>query len=394
VASTVERSATAGRTPLRLLYFASFISSFDRFMMAPMLVSIAAELHGSVEDVSQAAAVYFLCYGIAQVGWAQVSDRLGRIRTLRLALTIAAIAGAASAAVPDIGWLVVARGVAGGTFAAAIPSTIVYIGDTVPVRVRQASLTDMITSTSLGIAVATVASGAIAEFATWRVAFALSAVVAGVLAVVMRGLTEPALPPRTSVLVSARAVLGNRVAQLVLLLAMFEGMVLLGTLTFLPATLHATGLSVTVAGLLTAAYGVAVLLFARLVKRRSKVSHPANLILVGGGAATVAYLLLTIDHRAVPVVVATVLIGAGWAFMHSTMQTWATDMAPAARATAVSLFAAALFTGSAISTAVLGPLVDGGRFQLAFLLSLAVAAPLTVIATIGRRRYRTRGHVA
>src|SRR5690606_16100594 len=108
---------------------------------------------------------------------------------------------------------------------------------------------------------------------------------------------------------------------------------------------------------------------------------PSTLILVGGGAATVAYLLLTVDHRAVPVVVATVLIGAAWAFMHSTMQTWATDMAPTARATAVSLFAAALFTGSAISTAVLGPLVDAGRFQLTFVLSLVVAAPLTVIAT-------------
>jgi len=394
VTDTVERSATAGRTPLRLLHFASFTSSFDRFMMAPMLVLIAVDLRGSVEDVSQAAATYFLCYGIAQVCWAQVSDRLGRIRTMRLALTIAAVAGLASAAVPSIGWLVVARGVAGGSFAAAIPSTLVYIGDTVPVNVRQAPLTDLMTSTSLGIAAATVAGGAIAEFASWRVAFALTAVVAGVLAIVMRRLTEPPLPPRTPIRTSARVVLGNPVALLVLGLAMLEGMVLLGTLTFLPTVLHATGLSVAVAGLLTAAYGVAVLLFARIVKRRSTVARPANLILIGGSAATAAYLLLSIDHRAVAVVVATVLIGAGWAFMHSTMQTWATDMAPNARATAVSLFAAALFTGSAISTAVLGPLVDGGRFQLAFLLSLSVAAPLTVVATIGRRRYRTRGHVA
>ncbi|MGH8967565.1 MAG: MFS transporter, partial [Actinomycetes bacterium] len=66
---------------LRLLQLGSFTSQFDRLMIAPMLVVIASEMGRSVEDVSLAAAIYFLCYGIAQVGWAVVSDRLGRVRT-------------------------------------------------------------------------------------------------------------------------------------------------------------------------------------------------------------------------------------------------------------------------------------------------------------------------
>lgn len=377
---------------LRLLQASSLTSNFDRLMIAPMLVVIAAEMDRSVEAVSQAAATYFLCYGFAQIIWAVVSDRLGRVRTMRLALLLAMVGGLASAAVPDIGWLVVARGVTGACFAAAIPGALVYVGDTVPVRVRQAPLTDLMTASAVGMALATMAAGAIADLTSWRVAFALTGVVAGALVFFMRDMTEPALGTPPPVWSSLKGVLTNRPALLVLVLVLAEGLVLLGPLTFLPVVLHASGLSVTVSGLLTAAYGASVLIFARVVKGRTKKMAPATLILIGGSSAVLAYVLLVINHDAVAVVAATVLLGGGWAFMHSTLQTWATDMAPGYRAMAVSLFATMLFTGSAIGAAIFGSLVDAGAFTTMFAITLAVSVPLVVTATLGRRRYATRGH--
>lgn len=386
------RAATADRRSLRLLQVGSFTSQFDRLMIAPMLVVIAAEMDRSVEAVSVAAAAYLLCYGVAQILWAMVSDRLGRVRTMRLALVLAMIGGLASAAVPDILWLVIARGVTGACMAAAIPGALVYIGDTVPVKVRQAPLTDLMTSSAVGMTMATVGAGIIADFASWRVAFALTAVVAGVLALFMGRMVEPELGPPPPVWGSLRGVLSNRTALLVLTLVLVEGLVLLGPLTFLPVVLHASGLSVTLSGLLTAAYGASVLIFARVVKARTTKAAPAMLILVGGSSAVLAYVLLVIDHGAVAVVVATVLLGGGWAFMHSTLQTWATDMAPGYRATAVSLFATMLFTGSAIGAAVFGSMVDAGQFTTMFAITLAVSVPLVVTAVLGRGRYATKGH--
>lgn len=357
-----------------------------------MLVVIAVEMGRSVEAVSQAAAVYFLCYGVAQVGWGVVSDRLGRVRTMRLALLLAMCGGLASAFVPDVGWLVAARGFTGACFAAAIPGALVYIGDTVPVRVRQAPLTDLMTSAAVGMAMATVTAGAIADFTSWRVAFALTAVIAGVLSLFLRRLVEPSLGPPPPVWASIKKVLANRPALLVLALVLVEGLVLLGPLTFLPVVLHASGLSVTVSGLLTAAYGASVLVFARVVKARSQNMAPWLLILVGGGMAVLAYVVMVISHGAVAVVVGTVLLGGGWAFMHSTLQTWATDMAPGYRAMAVSLFATMLFTGSAIGAALFGSMVDSGSFTTMFAITLAVSVPLVATATLGRRRYATRGN--
>ncbi|GAB1509608.1 MFS transporter [Actinophytocola sp. KF-1] len=377
---------------LRLLQVGAFTSQFDRLMIAPMLVVIAAEMRDSVEAVSVAAATYLLCYGVAQIGWAMVSDRLGRVRTMRLALLLAMAGGLASAAVPDILWLVVARGVTGACMAAAIPGGLVYIGDTVPVKVRQAPLTDLMTASAVGMTMATVGAGIIADFASWRVAFALTAVVAGLLAFFMRRMTEPELGPPPPVWSSLRGVLTNRTALLVLTLVLAEGLVLLGPLTFLPVVVHASGLSVTLSGLLTAFYGASVLVFARVVKARTTKVAPAMLILTGGTMAVLAYVLLVITHAPAAVVAGTVLLGGGWAFMHSTLQTWATDMAPGYRATAISLFATLLFVGSAIAAAVFGSLVDAGRFTTMFAITLAVSVPLVVTATLGRRRYATKGH--
>jgi len=247
------------------------------------------------------------------------------------------------------------------------------------------------TSAAVGMAMATVTAGAIADFTSWRVAFALTAVVAGALSFLMRALAEPPLGPPPPVWSSVKGVLANRLALLVLGLVLVEGLVLLGPLTFLPVVLHASGLSVTLSGLLTAAYGASVVVFARVVKVRTRTMAPWLLILVGGGMAVLAYVVMVISHGAVAVVVGTVLLGGGWAFMHSTLQTWATDMAPGYRATAVSLFATMLFTGSAVGAAMFGPMVDAGSFTAMFAITLAVSVPLVTIAVLGRRRYATRG---
>jgi YNFM family putative membrane transporter len=388
--SSGAKQTTVSARSLRMLQLGTATSQFDRLMIAPMLVVIAAEMDQSVESVSHAAAAYLFCYGVAQIGWAVVSDRLGRVRTMRLALLFAMAGGLASSAVPGIGWLIAARGVTGACFAAAIPGSLVYVGDTVPVRARQAPLTDLMTASAVGMALATVTAGAIADFTSWRVAFALTALIAGFLSYFLRTLPEPELGTPPPVWSSLKGVLTNRTAWLVLVLVLVEGLVLLGPLTFLPTVIHASGLSVTVAGLLTAAYGIAVLIFARVVKARTRTVPAWRLILIGGVMAVLAYIVMVINHGAVPVVVGTVLLGGGWAFMHSTLQTWATDMAPGYRATAVSLFATMLFTGSAVGAALYGPMVDSGSFTTMFAITLIVSIPLVTAATLGRHHYKTK----
>ena len=97
------------------------------------------------------------------------------------------------------------------------------------------------------------------------------------------------------------------------------------------------------------------------------------------------------DHGPGGVLLACVCLGATWAFLHTTMQTWVTDVVPEARAAAVSLFASLLFVGGAAGSAIGVGFIDGESFQTLFVGGTAVMAVVGVAATLARRGYDTTG---
>lgn len=378
-----------GRRSLRLLQATTFVSTMDRFAMPPMLVVTAHALGVPLASVVHTASIYFLAYGLMQPVWGIVSDRLGRVRTLRITLTVAALATGASALVTDVTQLGVTRALAGAAFSAAIPASLIYVGDTVPGPRRQTEVTNLMVGVALGTAIASAGAGALAQVVSWRAAFIVSAVCALVLVVLLRGLPEPAADrPREGLLTPLGRVARSGPTLLVLLLALVEGAVLLGALTLLPAAVESTGVSSTVAGAVTAVYGLAVLLFAPMTGLLSRRWPVWRLIAVGALAAVAGCAIAAYSQRAAVAVVVAALIGLAWAAMHSSLQTWATEVLPSARATVVSGFAGSLFAGSAISSALLAGPADDGRYGIVFGGLAIAAAPLGILATVARARWR------
>jgi YNFM family putative membrane transporter len=378
------------RAAIRLLSIGTFTSSFDRFMVASLLVLIAHDLDEPLAAVTQIATVYFLAYGLMQVVWGMVSDRLGRVRTMRLALALAGLMGIVSACAPGLEVLLVARAVAGAAFAAAVPTAMVYVGDLVPIERRQGPLTDLMTGGAVGMAVSTLGAAAVGQYVHWRVAMGLTAVIALFLAHRLRLLPEPPHAGRPSPRLALGRVLRERWALLVLSLAFVEGMVVLGFITFFPTTLQATGSSATVAGAVVTAFGISTIYFARVVKRLDGRLTPARLIGVGAVCALAAYGSAVIDQGLAGMLGACVLLGAGRAFMHSSLQTWVTDVVPDARAMAVGLFGSLLFTGTSAAAAIGGAVIATGDHRLMYVIAMASAVPLGVVATWGRSRYANR----
>src|SRR5215203_5048061 len=362
---------------LRLLQLAAFFSSFDRFAVAPMLVTIAASLGTSLAGVAATASLYYLLYGVMQPVWGMLSDRLGRVRVMRLTLFGAVFAGVISALAPNLAVLAAARALAGGLFAAVIPAALVYVGDTVGIDSRQKALADLMAASAVGTALATVLGGLAAYLGAWRLAFAAPALAGGVLAILLARLPEPegfSPESREGPMVQVGRVFGRPWAVTVVVIAAVEGAVIMG---FSPAT----------AGLAVGLYGLAVLGWTRVVKLVSNRLGAAALILIGGGMLAVGYASGAVGHSLVGVGIAAVLVGGGFAFMHSTLQTWATEVVPEARATVISLFAAALFAGSGLATAAAAPLADESRFGLLFATAALVAVPLGLFAALARQLY-------
>ena len=105
----MERAPKGHRGGLRLLQLAAFFSSFDRFAVGPMLLTISASLGTSLAGVAATASLYYLLYGGMQPVWGMLSDRLGRVRVMRLTLFGAVFAGVISALAPNLAILATAR---------------------------------------------------------------------------------------------------------------------------------------------------------------------------------------------------------------------------------------------------------------------------------------------
>jgi predicted MFS family arabinose efflux permease len=381
----------------RLLQLAAFSSSFDRFAIAPMLLTIAASLGASLTEVAATASLYYLLYGLMQPVWGMLSDRLGRVRVMRLTLFGAAVAGVLSSLAPNLTVLILARALAGGLFAAVIPASLVYIGDTVGMETRQKALADLMAASAVGTALATVLGGLAAYLDGWRVAFAAPALAGAALAVLLVRLPEPKTfseQKREGALVQAGRVLVQPWALVVVGIALVEGAVILGFLTFLAPSLESAGFSPAVAGLAVGLYGLAVLGWTRAVKLVANRLGASALILIGAGMLSLGYASGAVGQSLANVSAAAILVGGGFAFMHSTLQTWATEVVPEARATVISLFAAALFAGSGVATMAAAPLAEAGSFDVLFALAALVAVPLGLLAGLARHRYSgNRRHI-
>jgi predicted MFS family arabinose efflux permease len=391
--SAEARAAGRSQGRLRLLQLAAFFSSFDRFAVAPMLVTIAASLGASLAETTATASLYYLLYGGMQPVWGMLSDRLGRVRVIRLTLFGAAVAGVLSAAAPNLAVLIAARALSGGLFAAVIPASLVYVGDTVGMDSRQEALADLMAASAVGTALATVLGGLAAYLDAWRLAFAVPALAGVALAVLLTRLPEPtgfAAEKKEGPLVQVGRVLSGPWAVLVVGIALVEGAVILGCLTFLAPSLESGGYSPAVAGLAVGLYGLAVLGWTRAVKLFANRLGASALILIGAGMLALGYASGAVGQSLASVSAAAILVGGGFAFMHSTLQTWATEVVPEARATMISLFAAALFAGSGIAAMAAAPLAEAGSYGLLFALAAFVAVPLGLFAGLARHRYSER----
>jgi predicted MFS family arabinose efflux permease len=375
-----------GDRDLRLVKVAAFTSGLDRMLISPMLVTIAVELHVSLEQAAAAASSYLLLYGITQPLWGVLSDRLGRVRTMRLALVGAGIAGVASATAPNLIVLAVARGFAGAFVGAVIPAALVYVGDSIPLARRQHELASLMAATAGATSISILAGGGIAAI-SWRAGFAGMAALALFLAVVLGRVAEPRRIVRTHPLAQVRRFLAHPWAIVVIGIALVEGTVVLGCLTYLAPAVEASGRSPALAGACVAVFGVGNLLASLVIKPLIGRVRSGALMVIGGASLSAGWLAAAMDPDLIGAGVGSALIGAGFAFLHSTLQAWATDVAPDARATTISFFAAALFVGSAAAALVVGPLASEGAYSTVFAIAAAVALPLAVFAGIGRDRY-------
>ncbi len=360
-------------TPARavlLLAFAAFTSAAATRAVDPLLVPLADDFGTTPGGASIAVTAFLLSYGLLQFFHGPLGDRVGKYRLVFIYTLISGAAMFASAFAPTLEVLAAVRFASGAMVGGMITLALAWIGDVVPYERRQGVLAKFMIGQLVGVGGGAAAAGLVAEHFGWRAVFLLLGVV------MLSGALGLWLELRVNVLAQHKpppsgrnfgadlrgvfGLLSRPWVRVVFCAVLLEGMLMYGSLAFMPLHLHQTlGLSVGASGafiMFFAAGGLAYALSAAKLVRRLGEQGIARL---GGAFMAVGVGLVAMAPSAPVAMAGLFLAGAGFYSFHNTLQTNATQMAPDARGSGVSLFAFGLFGGSSLGVLTGSYFVDG-----------------------------------
>ena len=364
----------AKRRSIWLLSLATFSSMAAQRVCDAMLPELSRVFAVSLGQAAQVVSVFAIVYGVLQLFYGPLGDRLGKFRVIAFATLACSVGNLLALLVSGLDGLLVSRALVAMGAAAIIPLSLAWIGDSVPAKEVQETLARVGLGTTLGVGGGQLVGGLLTDTLGWRWAFAFLALlfcVVGALLLDDLGRQRKALglqgaggapaagPARGPYLAQVRAILGLRWTRVILLVGLAEGAAGFGALAIWAAHLHrALGFSLSAAGAVVALFGVGGMLYMVLARQLIRRMHPRELVRLGGVLVFVSALVIALTPVAWPTIPASLVAGFGFFTFHNVMQANATQMAPAARGTAVSLFAASLFLGQSLGVQLAAGLVD------------------------------------
>jgi predicted MFS family arabinose efflux permease len=398
-------SASTRRSVL-LLSFATFSSMAAQRLCDAMLPELSREFSAGLAEVAQVVSVFAVVYGLCQLFYGPLGDRLGKFRVVTWGTLGCCVGSVLAVFAASLDMLVLARMLTALGAAAIIPLSLAWIGDAVAYELRQETLARVGLGTTLGITGGQLLGGVFTDTLGWRWAFVFMTLLFGVVGLLLwfdgrrqRSETPPLAPQpmpggRPGFVQQALQIVTGRWSRIVLIVALIEGASGFGVLAIWASHLHhELGLSLSAAGAVVALFGLGGMVY--MAVARWLIPRLGEHGLARTGVALLGLSSLVIAFTPVwwPSVPASLLAGFGFFMFHNTMQTNATQMAPAARGTAVSLFASFLFMGQSIGVLLAAALVGvlGSTTVIALGSAVLVAVGVYFSWALGRRAVLMQG---
>ena len=355
---------------------AGFASMASMRLCDPMLLVLGQEFSVTIGDASRVVSVFAVVYGVMQLFYGPLGDRFGKLRVISLAVMACAVFSAITSLTSNLSLLVVMRGFMGAAAAGIIPLSMAWIGDQIPYERRQETLAKQMGYTVTGMMAGLWFGGFAAEHLGWRTAFAVLSVMFALPAVLLwqklQGTPSQALSAEHAGFMANFAntflmLRGARIRQ-VLAVTCVEGALVFGTMAFIPTHLHQQfDMSVVFAGSAMMLFGVGGLLYSQLARRwLAWLGGEKGLVKLGAASIVLGLLALAWAHQPILGMLACLVAGFGFYMLHNTLQVQATQMAPASRGTAVTLFACSLFFGQSTGVLFMAQMVDWDWLSYAF----------------------------
>jgi EmrB/QacA subfamily drug resistance transporter len=159
---------------LALAGVGSLMAALDTLVVAAALSTIRTDLGASVGELEWTVNAYNLAFAVLLMTAAVLGDRYGRRRLYSLGLALFAVASAACALAPGIGWLIAARALQGAGAAFVMALGLALVGAAFPPDRRGKAIGIFSAITGIAVACGPLVGGAVVEGIDWEWIFWLN----------------------------------------------------------------------------------------------------------------------------------------------------------------------------------------------------------------------------
>jgi predicted MFS family arabinose efflux permease len=370
---------------------ASFSGALAIRALDPAAAELGLEFSVSADRIALLSTAFSLPFALIQPVLGSVADATGKRRMVALALIVLALMLTLCAMAPTVGWLMVARILAGAAAGGVMPVTIAIIGDAVPMAQRQVAISRLLVFAITGQIAGGALAGFLMGFVGWRgviLGCAGVALAAGVFVLneawrggmrEARGRFDPVVA-----LKRYRSIIGNPAARFLYIMVAIEGALIYGIFPYVAPLLLERGLGgVAESGLAIGGFGVGGIVFAIIAPPILRRAGQGPMVMMGGALCLIGLAGFGTAPSLAIAIGSMLVLGVGFYMIHNSIQTRVSEVAPQSRASAVSLHAFSFFSGQS-----LGPILYGvalGGLGAPVTLVMAGLGLVVLAILIGRR---------
>jgi predicted MFS family arabinose efflux permease len=367
---------------LNVLALVVFAASLSIRAVDPVIPPISDDLGVAPTTAALLSTAFALPYAAVQPILGILSDMISKTRLIVISLLILVLAAFIGAVALNFPMLLASRVLAGIAAGGTFPIGLAYVADMIPVQQRQVAVARILGAAMAGNLLGASGSGVIGDFIGWRgVLFLTGALGALALALtvwVFRASKEEQTGRFDLSMIGPnyRAIFGNPKAKYCFGTVFLEGMLVFGLFPYVALLLFTRGETrSSIAGLVIAGFGIGGLLYTLAVKSLLGRFGERGLMIDGGVFMGLGLFVVGLQFGWQVEFAMFLMMGYAFYMLHGAIQVHVTELAPAARGSAMALHSSFFFFGQAA-----GPVVYGFGFSQVGVTPMLTVGALIIVA--------------
>jgi MFS transporter, DHA1 family, inner membrane transport protein len=344
-----------------ILASATFTAGLSARATDPLVTAISSDFSVAITVAALLSSAFAFTHAIVQPVMGPVAERFGKVRLISVCLFMVGIGNIAGFFAPTFELLMASRVICGIGAGGVIPVALAVIADNFPIKERQVAMSRVLAGTLSGALLGVALSGVIADVLGWRYVPLIigSMVVVSAFSVMFafRGqhIQKTTITDLPTLMRTYREIFAHPHARICFPAVFIEGVCVQGTFPYISSFVQASGEPrLTIAGIVLAGFAIGGLVYSQTVPYLLRWIGQPKLMMTGGVLVASALIAIGFGPPWQAQLAAMITIGWGFFMLHSSIQTFTTEINTGARAIVTSFHSFSLFTGQMV-----GPIIYG-----------------------------------